>query len=395
MAKIYSVCEITAEIKQTLEVSFGRISLEGEISNYRPSGAGHLYFTLKDEKAAIQAVMFKGRSRSLSFMPKDGMTVLVEGSISVYEQRGSYQIIVEKMSLAGEGDILKMLDERKKRLHEEGLFDMERKKPIPEFPHTIAVITSSTGAAVRDIINVTKRRNEKITINVLPAVVQGADSAEILIKQLKIADMHKLGDVIIIGRGGGSLEDLLPFSDEALVRAIAECETPVISAVGHEIDWALSDFVADLRAPTPSAAAELATANLNDMQYAIDVSREEICSALESRIEKIRLILASFTPESLELRFRNILQPLLSHFDDLKEDILFGMQDRLKETKHKLSLIEKVLEGANPQVILNRGYAIVRNAETLETIRNKKDAPSGTKLEIQVTKGKFAARVEK
>ncbi len=395
MAKVYSVCEITAEIKQTLEVSFGRISLEGEISNYRPSSAGHLYFTLKDEKAAIQAVMFKGRSRSLSFIPRDGMTVLVEGAISVYEQRGSYQIIVEKMSLAGEGDILKMLEERKKRLATEGLFDSDKKKELPFLPKTIAVITSSTGAAVRDVINVAKRRNEKVGITVLPAVVQGADSADVLIRQLKIADMHKLGDVIIIGRGGGSLEDLLPFSDEGVVRAIAECEIPVISAVGHEIDWALSDFAADMRAPTPSAAAELATPNLNDIQYAVDMNREEICSALESRIEKIRLMLASFSPESLELRFRNILQPLLAHFDDMKEDILFGMQDRLKDFRHKLSLINKTLEGANPQVILDRGYSIVRNSETLETIRSPKEAPAGTLLEIQAAKGKFKARSEK
>ncbi len=394
MAKIYSVGEITSEIKQILENSFGKISLEGEISNYRPSGAGHLYFTLKDEKASIQAVMFKGRSRSLSFIPKDGMTVIVEGSISLYEQRGSYQIILEKMSLAGEGDILKMLDERKKRLAEEGLFDLENKKPLPFFPKKIAVITSSTGAAVCDIINVSKRRNEKVGITVLPAVVQGSDSAEILVKQLKIADMHKLGDLIIIGRGGGSLEDLLPFSDESVVRAIYECETPVISAVGHEIDWAISDFVADMRAPTPSAAAELATPILSDIQYAIANSQDEICSAFESRIEKIRLILASFKPESLELRFRNILQPLLSSFDDMKESILFGMQNRLSEFRHKLSLINKTLEGANPQEILNRGYSIVRNIESKETVRSKKEAPKGALLEIQASKGQIKVRVE-
>ncbi len=395
MSKIYSVYEITSEIKNILENSFGRISLEGEISNFRPSGAGHLYFTLKDEKSSIQAVMFKGRSRSLNFVPKDGMTVLVEGSISVYEQRGSYQIIVEKMSLAGEGDILKMLEERKRRLAEEGLFDSDRKKRLPFFPKKIAVITSATGAAVRDIINVTSRRNEKISITVLPAVVQGNDAATVLIKQLKIADMHKLGDVIIIGRGGGSLEDLLPFSDENLVRAIADCETPVISAVGHEIDWAISDFVADMRAPTPSAAAELASPNLNDIVYSVDMQKEDICRAFEGRIEKIRLMLASFDPESLELRFRNILQPLLSHFDDLKEDILFGMQDRMKNLRHQLSLMNKVLEGANPQGILDRGYSIVKNIETSKTVRSPKDAPAGTLLDIKSAKGSLKARVEK
>ncbi len=394
MAKVYSVCEITAEIKELLENGFGKISLEGEISNFRPSGAGHLYFTLKDQKASIQAVMFKGKSRGLAFMPKDGMTVLAEGSISVYEARGSYQIIVEKMSLAGEGDILKMLEERKRLLASEGLFDSDRKKPIPFFPKSIAVITSATGAAVRDIINVVKRRNEKIDIIVLPAVVQGDAAAANLIKQLKIADMHKLGEVIIIGRGGGSLEDLLPFSDEALVRAIADCETPVISAVGHEIDWAISDFAADMRAPTPSAAAELATPNLNDILYSVDALQMEIGKALTSRIEKVRLMLASFKPESLELRFRNIQQPMLARFDDAKEEILAGMQERLKDAKHRVSLINKILEGANPQMILNRGYSIVRDAKTGKTIRADKDAPVGSLLEIQPAKGKISARVE-
>ncbi len=394
MAKIYSVGEITAEIKKLLENGFGKISLEGEISNFRPSSAGHLYFTLKDQKASIQAVMFKGRSLGLSFSPKDGMTVVAEGEISVYEARGSYQIIVEKMSLAGEGDILKMLEERKRRLAAEGLFDTERKKPLPFFPKTIAVITSSTGAAVRDIINVTKRRNEKINIIVLPAVVQGDAAAENLVRQLKIADMHKLGDVIIIGRGGGSLEDLLPFSDEELVRAIADCETPVISAVGHEIDWAISDFAADMRAPTPSAAAELATPNLNDILYAIDSRRAEIGKALSSRIEKIRLILASFKPESLELRFRNIQQPMLARFDDAKEEILMGMQERLKDAKHRVSLLNKILEGANPQMILNRGYSIVREVESGKTIRNAETVVKGTMLEVQAAKGKLRAKVE-
>ena len=316
MTKTYSVYEITAQIKAILEKGFGNVSVEGEISNFRPSSAGHLYFTLKDEKASIQAVMFKGRSRYLSFIPKDGMTVKAEGSISVYEQRGSYQIIIEDMSLAGEGNILKMLEERKRRLAAEGLFDTERKKKLPLFPNRIAVITSPTGAAVRDIINVIKRRNEKTGIVILPAVVQGDEAAPVLIRQLKIADEKKLGDVIIIGRGGGSLEDLLPFSDEGLVRAIADCKTPIISAVGHEIDWALSDFAADMRAPTPSAAAELAVPILNDIMYSIAINRDELTQRIESRIEKIRFMLNNFKPDALELRFRNIQQPLLLKFDN-------------------------------------------------------------------------------
>ena len=395
MAQTYSVYEITLQIKELLESGFGYVSIEGEISNFRPSAAGHLYFTLKDEKASIQAVMFKGKTRSLSFVPKDGMTVKAEGAISVYEQRGSYQIIIEEMSLAGEGNILKMLEERKKKLAAEGIFDSERKKPLPYFPKRIAVITSPTGAAVRDIINVVKRRNEKIGIVVLPAIVQGEEAAPVLIRQLKIADEKNLGDLIIIGRGGGSLEDLLPFSDEDLVRAIAACKAPVSSAVGHEIDWALSDFAADMRAPTPSAAAELAAPILNDIMYSIAVNREDLTQNIENRIERIRLMLNNFKPDSLELRFRNIQQPLLARFDNAKEEILSAMQDRCKEFRQRLLVLNKILEGANPQGILDRGYSIVRNAETGKTIRSFSQVKEGENLLIQPSKGKIEVEVKK
>ena len=395
MTKTYSVYEITAQIKAILEKGFGNVSVEGEISNFRPSSAGHLYFTLKDEKASIQAVMFKGRSRYLSFIPKGGMTVKAEGAISVYEQRGSYQIIIEDMGLAGEGNILKMLEERKRRLAAEGLFDTERKKKLPLFPNRIAVITSPTGAAVRDIINVIKRRNEKTGIVILPAVVQGDEAAPVLIRQLKIADEKKLGDVIIIGRGGGSLEDLLPFSDEGLVRAIADCKTPIISAVGHEIDWALSDFAADMRAPTPSAAAELAVPILNDIMYSIAINRDELTQRIEGRIEKIRFMLNNFKPDALELRFRNIQQPLLLKFDNAKEKILSGMQDRCKDFRQRLLILNKVLEGANPQAILSRGYSIVSNAETGKTVRSFSDVQEGCRILIQPSNGKIEAEVKK
>lgn len=395
MDKVYSIKEITAKIKGLLESGFGTITVEGEISNFRPSSTGHFYFTLKDEKAAISAVMFKGRSRFLGFVPKDGMTVQVSGALSVYEQRGAYQIVVDKMTLAGEGDILRLLEERKQRLAQEGLFDSARKKSIPAFPEKIAVITSPTGAAVRDIINVASRRNAKITVTVLPAAVQGEGAAEALTKQLKIADTHALGDVIILGRGGGSLEDLLPFSDEGLVRAVAACKTPVISAVGHEIDWALSDYAADLRAPTPSAAAELAVPLLEDTVFALDGHKQDMLSAIEDKIERIKIMLHSFKPEALELRFRSIQQPLLLRFDDAKEEILNGMKDRLKDFRHRLDILTRTLEGADPQGILNRGYSIVCNKETGKTVRSFEEVSSGVLLTVRPAKGSFEARVEK
>ncbi|HOC30116.1 MAG TPA: exodeoxyribonuclease VII large subunit, partial [Treponemataceae bacterium] len=248
------IAEITSLIKEILEGSFPLVTLEGEISNYRPSSTGHLYFTLKDESSAIASVMFKGKARYLPFAPADGMLVRATGSISVYEARGTYQIIIDRMEAAGTGDILRILEERKRSLAAEGLFDQDRKREIPEIPERIAVITSPTGAAVRDILQIVRRRNPAISVVILPAPVQGPEAPPVLVRQLETANRYHMADVIIIGRGGGSLEDLLPFSDEAVVWAVAGSKIPVISAVGHEIDWTLCDFAADLRVPTPSAA---------------------------------------------------------------------------------------------------------------------------------------------
>ncbi|HPO03165.1 MAG TPA: exodeoxyribonuclease VII large subunit, partial [Treponemataceae bacterium] len=266
------ISEITAIIKEILEGSFPSVLLEGEISNYRPSSTGHLYFTLKDDSSSISAVMFKGRSRQLAFVPRDGMLVRAKGSISVYEARGTYQIIIDSMEQAGTGDILRLLEERKQRLAREGLFDEKRKRPIPFFPERIAVITSPTGAAVRDIVQILRRRNPAIHIVILPASVQGSEAPESLARQIETANRFAMADLIIIGRGGGSLEDLLPFSDESVVRSIAASKIPVISAVGHETDWSLSDLAADVRAPTPSAAAELASPLAEDILDTIRTS---------------------------------------------------------------------------------------------------------------------------
>jgi exodeoxyribonuclease VII large subunit len=263
---IFTVSQITSLIKEILEASFNNITLEGEISNWRPSAAGHIYFTLKDSDSQIKAVIFRGAASKLSFSPKDGNKVRCKGRLSVYAPQGNYQIIVTSMELAGQGNILQMLEDRKKKLAAEGLFDSNRKKNLPMFPKTIGVVTSPTGAAIRDILNVSKRRNPTININILPAIVQGDGAAQTIVKMIELANFYELCDVLIIGRGGGSLEDLLPFSEESVVRAIANSKIPTISAVGHEIDWAISDFAADRRAPTPSAAAEMAVPLLGDIQ---------------------------------------------------------------------------------------------------------------------------------
>ena len=387
MDHVYSIQEITGIIKSLFEQNFTSLRIAGEISNCRPSSTGHLYFTLKDEKAALQAVMFKGRTWTLGFEPKDGLKVVVSGSLSIYEQRGSYQIIVETMELAGEGAILKMLEERKQKLAREGLFDQSRKRPLPFFPLRIAVITSPTGAALRDILTVLSRRNRTVSVTVLPAPVQGAEAAPVLARQLETANRYKLGELIIIGRGGGSLEDLLPFSDEAVVRAVAASEIPVISAVGHEIDWALSDFAADVRAPTPSAAAELTVPVLDDIIYNIAATKSALCDAVKSRVQNMRLLVKSFSAENLELRFRTVEQPLLQRFDDAKEALLASVQTRVDEAKRRIDFARRDLEAANPHSILARGYSVVTDAATGQVIRDANQTKEGQNLVVRPAKG--------
>lgn len=391
---VLSVSQLTSRIKDMLEGRFSRITLEGEISNLKPASTGHLYFYLKDENAVISAVMFKGRMRGLSFTPADGTLVRAKGSISVYAPRGNYQIVVESMELAGTGNILLMLEERKRRLAAEGLFDQDRKRPLPSFPQRVAVVTSPTGAALRDILQIMGRRNPKISVTVLPCQVQGADAAPAIARMIAVANTYKLVDVLIVGRGGGSLEDLLPFSEEVVVRAVAESQIPVVSAVGHEIDWALSDFAADMRAPTPSAAAELVSPLLTDVTGQLEYWRRDLYESLSSRLERMRLLVKSFTPDSLELRFRTIQQPLLSRFDTAKEAILSAMEERCKDARHRIENSLRDLEGANPSAILARGYSMVTDKATGQVIRSPQDTVAGQVLEIRPAAGVIQAQVQ-
>ena len=392
--KVFSVSEINGLLKEILEGSFPQITIEGEISNYRPNSTGHLYFTLKDSANQISAVMFRGYASYLNFKIQDGMKVQCSGKLTVYGAQGKYQINVTKMSLAGEGDILKLIEERKRRLAQEGLFDQARKLPIPQFPKTIGVVTSPTGAALRDILQITRRRNKCISVTVLPALVQGEGAAITIAEQIKNANKYKLCDTLIVGRGGGSLEDLLPFSEECVVRAIAESQIPVISAVGHEIDWALSDYAADLRAPTPSAAAEIAVPELSAVLQTIQQKKNELYSESLSRIEKVRLMLKSFAPENLETNFRSIEQPLLMRFDNAKELLFQNLTQKTRDLRQKIDTCITVLENASPNTILNRGYAMIRD-ENGRIVRSSADVKIGSRVEIIPAEGKITACVEK
>jgi len=389
-----SVSELTELIKTCLEGTFSEVTVEGEISNYRPSSTGHLYFTLKDAGAALQVVMFKNKLRALTFIPRDGQRVKARGSISVYPQRGTYQLVCEYLEEAGTGDILAMLEERKRRLAAEGLFDEARKKPIPRFPETVGVISSPTGAAVQDILNILRRRAAGIRVIIVPTPVQGSEAGPIIARRIEQANQWRLADVLIIGRGGGSLEDLLPFSEEVVVRAVANSEIPVISAVGHEIDWALSDFAADLRAPTPSAAAELVSANRQETLEMVRGYRRLLEDSIQGRLDRARLLIKPFAPENLELRFRAILQPRLVRFDDAKEGLLLGMKDRLTRARRKLELALNTLESSSPLAILERGYAVVQDAESGAIIRRASEAAPGKLLQIRPMEGLFTARTE-
>lgn len=354
-----SVGELTRNIKSALEQRFPDVLVEGEISNFKASAAGHFYFTLKDDEAVIQVVMFRNRARSLTFEPADGKLVVLSGGVSVYARRGNYQIICESMQLAGVGSILAMLEERKQRLAAEGLFDEERKKPIPAFPRRVAVVTSPTGAAIRDILQVLGRRHAGINLVVVPTLVQGEEAARRIVAAIGRADRHHLGDVIILTRGGGSLEDLLPFSEEAVVRAVADAETPVIAAVGHEIDISLAELAADRRAPTPSAAAELVSLDSREYRrYVLQLGRSLI-HGLKQKLDRARFAMGQFSPDRLHHSFQQLVQPLYLRFDDAKEALVRNTQERITAERHRLQVAVKELESISPQAVLERGFAIV------------------------------------
>jgi exodeoxyribonuclease VII large subunit len=398
--KPLSVSELTALVKELLEGSLPSVLVEGEISNCRPASSGHLYFTLKDRGAMLQAVMFRYRSRDLGFEPADGKLVRARGPITVYAARGQYQMIVERLERAGEGDILAMLEERKRRLAEEGLFDDSRKRALPRFPSRVAVVTSPTGAAIRDIVNVLRRRNAGMGVVLLPAAVQGEGAAAQIASQVEAANRLSLGDVIIVGRGGGSLEDLLPFSDEAVVRAIAASAIPVISAVGHEIDWALSDFAADLRAPTPSAAAELVSESRAALKAEVAQIAAEFETALRSRLDRARLLVGRFEPSAVEARLMRVVMPHAHRLDDAREELARGMSAAIELRSRRLELASRELAAMSPEAVLARGFAVVRRASAapaggaapaikgrVAAIRDAAEIAPGEKLDISFARG--------
>ena len=389
----YTVSEITRLVRSVLEEQFYGITVEGEISNFRPSSTGHLYFSLKDEEALLSAVMFKNRLHSLGFRPADGMKVRASGNLSVYAKRGSYQLICETLEKSGEGELLAMLERRKARLAALGLFDQERKKPLPLFPSRVAVVTSPTGAAIRDILQVLRRRNAGLSLVILPAPVQGEGAAEVLARQVRRVNEFRMAEVIIVTRGGGSLEDLLPFYEESLVLAIAESAIPVVSAVGHEIDFTLADLAADVRAPTPSAAAELVSASRPELAGRIRTAAEALSDSFLGRLERVRLLLSQFSREALERSFRQLVQPALLAVDSAREELRQGIQDRLTRTRHRLELVSQSTRDASPLAILERGYAVVSHRDTGAVVLSSDQVGLEELLRVRLYRGSLVTSV--
>ncbi len=390
---VYTVSQITTIIRTILEDEFPNIAIKGEISNFRPSSTGHYYFSLKDNEALISAVMFKSRISNLNFKLENGIVVIARGSISVYPKRGNYQLICETIERAGEGDILALIEARKKKLQTEGIFAPERKKKLPRIPKRIAVVTSPTGAAIRDILRVLKRRNMSVNLTILPTPVQGEEAAEIIAQRIRTANRFKLGDVIIVTRGGGSLEDLLPFYEENVARAIAESDIPVISAVGHEIDVTISDLAADVRAPTPSAAAEMVSASREELLSQITYLKNFITHQITQRLERYRLIMNNFTPENLNRYFKLMVERYIIRLDDAKEQLISRINTIITEAKHRRELATNTIVTSSPRETLKRGFAIVTDKETGKILRNANQININETINITLYRGKLKASV--
>lgn len=391
-SQVYSVSDLTRRVRGMLGGAFSDITVEGEVSNARRAASGHLYFSLKDRHAVLQSVLFRMQLARADFIPHDGMLIRARGAIDVYEQRGSYQLVIQTVQRAGVGDLLALIEERKRRLAARGCFDTERKLPIPQMPQRVVVITSPTGAALRDIMDVLRRRHAGIDLVILPAPVQGAGSASRIASRLRTASRHRLGDVIILSRGGGSLEDLLPFSDEAVVDAIVGSDLPVISAVGHQTDTSLADLAADVRAPTPSAAAELVASERDILMRRVSSAVGSIRSILDHRRERVRFALERFQPSGLERSLRLALAPVTQRLDDVVMAATHTLESRLLDFHHRMQLAANSIRSRSPLDILSRGYALI-TATSGAAVTSTAQVRTGEEIDVRLHRGRLAATV--
>ena len=360
-AMAVTVSDLNSYIKDKIsqDEALNAVIVKGEISNFKHHYTGHLYFTLKDEKSLIKCIMFKTYAEKMDFEPKDGMKVILFGSVSVFERDGIYQIYAKAMKQDGLGDLYEKYEKLKKDLEEEGLFDNSKKKRIPLMPERIGVLTSKTGSVIRDIINVSTRRNPNVYIRLFPVPVQGTGAAEEIARGIKLMNDNNLADVLILARGGGSLEDLWPFNEEIVARAIYNSKIPIISAVGHETDFTIADFVADLRAPTPSAAAELANPNIDELENKIKLYQNRYKLSLEKKLE---LMKASYEKVLASVAFKDPYKKIIDNYQII-DNIVKTMENSInkKYENSKTEFIEKVtkLDALSPLKTLTRGYCLV------------------------------------
>lgn len=388
-----TVTDLNLYIKNKFEEDayLNNVLIKGEISNFKHHYTGHMYFTLKDEKSLIKCIMFKSYTANLNFVPKDGMKVIILGTVSVFERDGVYQIYCKGMQEDGFGSLHIAYEELKAKLEKEGLFDNRYKKPIPKMPKVIGVLTSNTGAVIRDIINVSTRRNPNVNIRLLPVPVQGEGAAAKIAKAIKLMNEQKLADVIIVARGGGSLEDLWPFNEEIVARAIFESELPVISAVGHETDFSISDFVADLRAPTPSAAAELAVPNVSDIILKLENYNIRYKNALKKKIEVMKL---RYEKCMMNRVFRNPLQGIQEKYvyiDRYNKSMENSISKKIQINKTNMIELITKLDNLSPLKTLTRGYSIIEKNHKI--VKSVKDVTVGDEIEIRLIDGKSKAKV--
>jgi len=388
-----TISRLNAYIKGKLDTDefLQRIFIKGEISNFKLHTRGHLYFTLKDETSRISAVMFAGSAAKLTFTPIDGMNVLIEGRISVYEATGNYQVYVDKMSEDGVGNLYLEYEKLKKKLEAEGLFKQEFKKPIPRYPETIGIITASTGAAVKDIISTIKRRYPIAKTILLPTLVQGDGAKEGIVRAINKAQEYNL-DVIICGRGGGSIEDLWAFNEEIVARAISNSKIPIISAVGHEVDFTIADFVADLRAPTPTGAAEMAVPDLSEIITSIDSLKvrlqENIKNRLSSLSERFKTLEGSFILKNPLAMYEVKEQKL----DGLIDTINNIVKEKIVKSEHNYEILVNKLQLLNPLSILEKGYSVVEKDGKI--IKDAKQLKDDDEIRIKLFKGEIKAKVK-
>ena len=389
-----SVSELNKYIKDKFEDDeyFTNVLVEGEISNLKNHYTGHIYFTLKDEKSLIKSIMFKTYTAHLDFVPQDGMKVMVLGSVSVFERDGTYQLYAKAIKQLGKmGDLRAAYEELKAKLEKEGLFDQNHKKAIPMMPETIGVLTSNTGAVIRDIINVSTRRNPNVHIKLLPVPVQGSGAAQKIAEGIEFMNKHKLADVIIVARGGGSLEDLWPFNEEVVARAIYNSELPVISAVGHETDFTISDFVADLRAPTPSAAAELAVPDVTELKMKIKNYQRRYEQAL---IRKLQLIKLRYEKCMTRKAFTGILQKVNEQYMviDMKvKSMQHSVKSKLQNDKSITQNLILKLDSLSPLKTLARGYGIILKDGIV--IKSKNMLRKEDEISIRMQDGETKAKI--